>query len=152
MNGAILASLTTEHIANPMLFAGPSKERVRELVMGVPSEKRCAFLLHVYRRYREVANALRDDFSLSTILESGLSPNEDMACATSRASYHHCGHGSDVVLPMELVEKAYHEKPYSEELFDAALAYRETLGRVRHTTQAQVARIMLLWLLWHDVA
>jgi hypothetical protein len=86
---------------------------------------------------------------ISQILSTPLAPSEADACAILRASVQYCGHGRDVVAPIRLAEQAFANRPYSEALFDAAWAYRQTLHGLT-AIQAKLAKQELDWMLWHD--
>lgn len=135
-------------------------ERFAEFVRQQPAPERIPMLLHAYDRYRSlgVCGDPRDadqfeiscySILISTILASGIRPDQNEANEILRRSYHRCGHGSDVEPPLTLAEQAFRNQPYSNGLFDSILAYREMLRSSRSTQAANVKR-KLSWILWHD--
>ena len=135
-------------------------ERFVAFVEQVPAPERIPMLLYAYDRYRArgICGDPRgtDQFEtscwsilISTILSSGIRPDQTECTEILRKSYHRCGHGSDVEPPLTLAEQAFHNQPYSLALFDSVLAYRETLRSSRSTHAANVKR-KLSWTLWHD--
>lgn len=126
--------------------------------LAVP--ERIPLLLHAYDRYRAVSVCgdpqQADQFEtscwsilISTILQSRIQPDQIEVCQILEKSYHRCGHGSDVEPPLTLAEEAFRNQPYSQTLFDAVHAYRETLRASRSSRAAGVKR-KLSWILWHD--
>jgi hypothetical protein len=53
-------------------------------------------------------------------------------------------------MPIALAERAFRERPYSQELFAAARAYSQTLLPHKNRS-ARSARRKLEWILWHDL-
>jgi hypothetical protein len=135
-------------------------DRFAEFVGRVPDAERIPLLLHAYDCYRELSacshreNAQpfeRSCYSIliSYILHSKIRPNESEALEILRKSYHQCGHGSDVEPPLTLAEGVFRNRPYSLALFDAVMAYQETLRPTKSATAFNVKR-KLNWILWHD--
>jgi len=129
-----------------------SKQDLERFEEFVKQAERIPLLLHAYDRYR-VATDPREiscySILISTILASGIKPDHREAAEILRRSFHRCGHGSDVEPPVTLAEKAFRDRPYSNDLFDSALVYRETL-RVSRGSVAQNVKRKLSWMLWHD--
>jgi hypothetical protein len=135
--------------------------RFREFVAELTKNDRIPLLIHAYQQYQECGSldaSERDSYFwhsaysilISALFGAGLTPNEAEACAILRSAFHYCGHGDDVMPPIELAEKAFRNRPYSGELFDAARVYRERLGSLA-AVRVQAARRRLDLLLWHDV-
>jgi hypothetical protein len=154
---ALLATLRPDD-GKPFFASKPELGCFAEFVERLPDADRIPTLLHAYGRYRALAvdPASSDPFEtscfsilISTILESGVKPNRDEAVEILQKSFHICGHGSDVEPPLTLAEVAFRDQPYSNALFDAVVAYRETL-RVSRSSRAANVKRKLSWVLWHD--
>ena len=129
-------------------------------VKNLPEPDRVSLLLHAYDQYRALGacqTGVRADrfesscysILISSILATKIRPTETEALAILRKSFHQCGHGSDVEPPLTLAERAFENRPYSPQLFDAVEAYKETLRPLTSTTANDIKR-KLNWVLWHD--
>lgn len=128
----------------------------------MPEDARIPALLDAYDKYKSISltcapsNDPEKHFEsscysilISTILKSKIKPNTSQATAILRRSFHRCGHGDDVEPPLEMAEAAFRNQPYTKELFDAVIAYHETLRPLR-SSQAWNVKRKLGWVLWHD--
>jgi len=142
---------------SPFYASKQDLERFAEFTRQLPEPERIPLLLHAYDRYRSLA-ASDEPFAIevscysiliSALLDCGIRPDRDQAAEILRRSFHRCGHGSDVEPPLTLAEQAFQNHPYSNDLFDSVLAYRETL-RVSRSSHAANVKRKLSWILWHD--
>ncbi len=155
----VLETLHSRHRANTPNFF--QDRTLADFVTDLALADRTPFLLAAYTRYRELGPPSEEFDSehnfkssiysilISLLLSSQVDATEDAACAILRASFHFCGHGGDVLAPIRLAERAFTGKPYTAQLFDAALVYRQTLKGLA-AVQAQLAKQELSWILWHD--
>jgi hypothetical protein len=152
-------ALRAEH-KSPFYASKRDFELFAAFVEQLPAPERIPMLLHAYDRYRSLSVCgdpqEADQFEtscwsilISTILSSGIRPDQTEATEILRKAYHRCGHGSDVEPPVTLAEQAFQNQPYSQALFDSVIAYRETLRSSRSSHAANVKR-KLSWILWHD--
>ncbi len=150
-------ALRAEH-KSPFCASKRDFELFAAFVGQVPAPQRIPMLLHAYDRYRALGRDPNqaDQFEtscwsilISTILNSGIRPDQSESTEILRKSYHRCGHGSDVEPPLKFAEQAFQNQPYSKALFDSVFAYRETLRASRSSHAANIKR-KLNWILWHD--
>jgi hypothetical protein len=88
---------------------------------------------------------------ISALLKSRLKPTKQETCHILKNSLHYCGHGSDVLAPVDFIEIAFQGKPFTQKLFEAARTYRKAL-RELHGSQAVTATGRLNCVIWHDVS
>ena len=136
-------------------------DRFDQFVNRMPEPERIPTLLYAYERYRAPGPLCHDErgtvqfetscysILIGTILRSGIRPDRTEATEILRRSYHRCGHGSDIEPPLTLAQRAFRNQPYSNDLFDSVLEYRETLRSLR-SSQAANVKCKLNWVLWHD--
>ncbi len=123
-------------------FSSNEIEKFRGYVASVPAGKRVPLLLEAYAVYRgerhgtprRGCDALVGDkrqfeksvasVLISVLLKSRLKPNEQETCDILRNASHYCGHGSDVLPPVNFIEIAVQGKPFTAEI----------------------------WVIWHDVS
>ena len=84
------------------------------------------------------------------LLGARLEPTEAEACHILHYSSGIDSPQYPPLPPIDLAEKAFRHKPYSEDLFAAVRTYRAALGLVK-STRASTARGRLDLMLWHDV-
>jgi hypothetical protein len=150
-------------------FSGKEIGKFHDYVASVPAEKRVPLLLEAYQVYRverpgtprRGCDALNGDerqfeksvasVLISALLKSRLKPTKQETCDILKNSFHYCGHGSDVLLPVDFIEIAFQGKPFTAKLFKAARAYRDALNEL-HGSQAVTARGRLGCVIWHDVS
>jgi hypothetical protein len=150
-------------------FSSKEIGKFHDYVASVPAEKRVPLLLEAYQAYgaerqgtpRRGCDALNGDEGqfeksvasvlISALLKSRLKPTKQEACDILKYSFHYCGHGGDVLAPVDLIEIAFQGKPFTPKLFKAARTYREALHEL-HGSQAGTARGRLNCVIWHDVS
>jgi hypothetical protein len=155
-----LAGLRSEYEGKQLDFTRAIPQ-FREFAKQLPDNARIPQLLETYEQYRGLGEGCRlpnaegyfessaYSILISELLKLKLKPSAEQACAILRTSFHYCGHGGDVDSPVTLAEKAFEEKPYTPEFFDAVRAYQKVLKGTRSTSAQNVKR-RLQWILWHD--
>jgi len=164
----VLEDSLRQRSPNPC-FSSKEIGKFHDYVASVPAGKRVPLLLEAYQVYRgeghgtprRGCDALNGDerqieksvasVLISALLKSRLKPTEQETCDILKDSFHYCGHGSDVLAPLDFIEIAFQGKPFTPKLFKAARTYREALHEL-HGSQADTARGRLNCLIWHDVS
>jgi hypothetical protein len=57
---------------------------------------------------------------ISTLLKPRLKPTKQETCDILKNAFHCCGHGNDVLTPVDFIEIAFQGKPFTPKLFKAA--------------------------------
>ena len=150
-------------------FSSNEVGKFHDYVASVHAGKRVPLLLEAYQVYggechgtpRRGCNALVGDerefeksvasVLISALLKSRLKPTKQETCDILKNASHYCGHGSDVLTPVDFIEIAFQGKPFTPKLFQAARTYRETLYDLTGS-QAVNTIDRLNWVIWHDVS
>ena len=133
----------------------------REFAASVPPAERVSLLVLAYERLREIDAS--GDFDgdrhfwasayhvlVACLMAARLKPTPAEACVILGVAFPRSGYGYTPLQPIAIAERAFRFRPYAADLFDSALAYRETLQPLE-TVDGRKARQALDLLLWHDV-
>ena len=82
---------------------------------------------------------------ISALLKSRLKPSKQETCDILKNAFHYCGHGSDVLTPVDFIETAFPGKPFTPKLFNAARTYRETLQTDIHRSTSSCSVNIRPW-------
>ncbi len=164
----VLEDSLCQRIPNPC-FSSKEMGKFHDYDPTVPEEKRVELHHEAYKVYgaepqgraRRGCDALNRDeqqfeksvasLLISALLKSRLKPTKQETCDILKNSFHYCGHGSDVLAPVDFIEIAFQGKPFTPKLFKAARTYREALHEL-HGSQAETASGRLDCVIWHDVS
>lgn len=124
----------------------------RDYVAQTEPQRRPKLVVALFDAYSRCRN---ESFSELMWLIAALYPalpdpiNPQDACAILAATQHSCGHGG-IEEPIELVQRAFRDRPLNRDAFEALRTYRGRLAGIR-SAEVTRAQGVIAFLLWQDL-